>query len=189
MANKGKLFPPEIYSSEELEKLLASFPGSKTGLRNRALAATYIYSAVRCAEALDLTPRDINLDECSVLIRNGKGSKRRLVGINCKAIPFIQAWIKCRPAGGHLYCTQRGGRLDESYVRRALKSAAKRAGIETRFHVHGIRHSSIVHAVEAGLPIRMAQIQLGHASLSQTAHYLNHLKPHAVIEKMRTLAL
>lgn len=187
MANKGRKFPPEIYTSEEIEKLLRAFPCTKTGIRNRALVATYAYSALRCAEAIDLTPSDINLVECSVLVRSGKGEKRRLVGISAKAVPFIEDWLQCRPSSKHLFCTRGGTRLAESYVRWMLKRAAERAGIEHRMHVHGLRHTAIVHAVEAGLSIRLAQRQLGHSSLNTTDVYLNHLKPMAVIEGMRGL--
>lgn len=188
MANKGKKFAPEVYTSVEIEQLLRAFPPTKTGIRNRALVAVYVYSAVRCAEALDLAPHDLQLDEGSIHIRNGKGSKRRMVGVSHKAAPFVNAWLACRPDSPHLFCTHAGGRLKESYVRWMVKQAAHRAGIERRMHVHGLRHSSICHAVEAGLPIRLAQKQLGHSSLNTTAVYLDHLKPTAVIEGMRELS-
>ena len=188
MANAGMKFPPEIYTPDELERLLSSFPPSKTGVRNRALTAVYIYSTLRCAEALDLAPHDIDLDEGSVLVRSGKGARRRCIGISHKARPFIEAWLTCRPASPVLFSTHAGGRLKETYVRRMLKHAAGKAAIAKRMHCHGLRHSGITHAVEAGLSIRLAQKQLGHASLNTTAVYLDHLKPKAVIEGMRGLA-
>lgn len=182
MANKGKLFPAEVYTSEELDRLLAAFPGSKTGVRNRALAATYIYSAVRCAEALDLAPGDVDLEACSVLVRHGKGGKRRCVGIGRKAIPHVQAWMACRPASPVLFCTHGGERLDEAYVRRAIKAAARRAGIARRMHIHGLRHSRACILADAGLDLRLISKQLGHARFSTTQTYLDHIRPQAVIE-------
>jgi integrase len=189
MANKGLKFPPEIYTREELTALLHAFPRTDTGIRNAALAATYIYSAVRCSEATDLRPCDIDLTECSLTVMRGKGSYRRCVGIHPNAIPYIQDWVEIRPDSQYLFCTMAGGRLDSSFIRKMIKRYASKAGIRRRAHVHGLRHSSIVHAVEAGLPVRLAQKQLGHASLQQTAHYLDHLKPRAVIEGMRALSL
>jgi len=176
MANKGMQFDPEVLTTKEVTDILEKFPSSKTGIRNRALVAVYLYSQVRCNEGLDLRPRDIDWDRGSITVRRGKGGKRRVVSIPTEILnTYVRPWHQVRPAGTYEFCTHKGNRLHDSYVRRMLKRAANRAGISHRVHVHGLRHTGAFNLAEKGVQIRDIQHQLGHTSLDTTARYIDHL--------------
>ena len=81
-----------------------------------------------------------------------------------------------------VFCTLRGRRLTEAYVRVLLPRLARRAGIEKRVHAHGLRHTHAAQLRAEGMDIGLISKQLGHRSIATTARYLDHIAPVAVVE-------
>ena len=65
--------------------------------------------------------------------------------------------------------------VDESLVQRAVKDAARRAGILKRATCHTFRHSFATHVLEAGYDIRTVQELLGHQDVRTTMIYTHVL--------------
>ena len=61
--------------------------------------------------------------------------------------------------------------LDESCVRKAVKSAVREAGIIKKASCHALRHSFATHLLERGMDIRTVQEQLGHKDVRMTQIY------------------
>lgn len=185
MANRGRKFPAEVLSRKEVTALLASFPPSKTGVRNRALIALLLYSQLRCNEGLDVRPGDVAWDKGSVTVLSGKGGKRRVAGIPHKILDaYIKPWMELRPAATYLFCSHKGNRLGDAYVRKMLKRQAQRAGITHRVHTHCCRHTGAYNLALAGVPVVVIQRQLGHFSSSTTARYISHLGGDEAVERV-----
>lgn len=185
MANKGCKFPPEILNTNEVMKFIASFPMTSTGKRNQALFTVYLRAALRCNEALALRPCDINWDDGAITVLQGKGGKRRIVGIDQGSLELLKPWKEARPFSQFFFCTHKGGRLHDSYVRRLVKRHGQLAGIEKRIHVHAMRHTSACQLADEGIDIRLIQRQLGHSSLAVTDRYLNHIHPSELIDAIK----
>lgn len=185
MANKGKRFPPEILNQEEIQRFISSFPKTKTGKRNLALITVYLRSQLRCNEALNLRPCDIDWKQCAITVLRGKGGKRRVVGIDKGALEVVKKWDNVRPESEYFFCTHGGGQMDTSYVRRLVKRHARTSGIEKRVHPHGFRHTGACELADEGIDIRIISKQLGHTTLAVTDRYLDHLSPGAVISAIR----
>ncbi len=196
-ATKGKTFAIEVLTQEEISALLTA--GSKrapTALRDRALVATLYYGGLRLQEALDLMPRDIDLDAGAINVRRGKGGKQRLVALVGEgATQHLALWSAARQKKGlnghhHFFCTIGGNQMDQSNFRARLKKMAAGVGIEKRVHPHGLRHShAAALAMSREVPVHLIQEQLGHASLSVTARYISHLAPEERLRHLRKVQI
>lgn len=201
-ANKGRRYPAEPLTAEEVRALIAAVPGKgPLGVRNRALIVLLWRSGLRITEALKLKPADVDEREGTVRVRNGKGGKARVAVIDSEALGYLRAWLEVRRAHGingraPVFCSvadgskgagvrQPGRPLHSAYVRALLPKIAERAGIEKRVHAHGLRHSHATELVAAGVPLHIIAGQLGHASTATTDAYLAKLMPSERIRALR----
>jgi site-specific recombinase XerD len=191
-ANRGRRYPPEPLTDNEVRQLIGAVKGKgPIAVRNRALIGVLVGAGLRCAEALDLMPRDVEND--SLRVRHGKGDKARVVGLRPEAGPLLWAWMVMRERLGldrrtPVFCSiangaggvgvrQPGNRLDSSYVRRLLPKLAARAGIEKRVTPHGLRHSFASELIARDVPLNVLSAALGHSSVATTDIYIQRLAP------------
>ena len=194
-ANKGQKFPPEPLTPEEIfELMVAAYRSSRIcGRRNQALIVVGARAGLRCAEALALYPKDVDLKRGRIQVLHGKGDKSRVVAFDAGAAALLGQWLEQRAelgfdGGQRVFCViegpTRGYGLSAAYVRNEIKKWAADAGIEKRVHYHGLRHSYAAYLLDKGVPIHFIKRMLGHSSISITEHYADHISPSIVIEKV-----
>jgi integrase len=80
--NKGMQYPPDPPRPEEIILVMRQVGHDCHGLRLRALIAVLWRGGLRVSEALALSETDIDERRGSLLIRHGKGDKRREAGMD-----------------------------------------------------------------------------------------------------------
>ena len=187
-SNKGRRFPVEILTPDEVRRLLAAITQhTSVGLRNRALIVVMYRAGLRHSEALDLYPKDVDVDLGAISVLSGKNRKRRTAGIDPGAIAILDEWMEKREELGfgpheYLFCSMRGRTLSSSYMRGLLPRLGREAGIAKRVHPHGLRHTMAFELMMEKIPLKVIQQQLGHSNLATTDIYLSHIAPADVIE-------
>jgi site-specific recombinase XerD len=151
---------------------------SPGGVRLRGIIVLLWRAGLRISEALALNETDLDPGRGSLLVRHGKGDKRREVGMDRWAWTHLAPWLDLRgqlPAG-RLFCVLRGptrGRpCAPAGIRQQLHDAALAAGVRRRFAPHQLRHAHAVEMSREGISLLVIQRQLGHADLAITSRYL-----------------
>jgi site-specific recombinase XerD len=80
--NKGRQYPPDPPRPEEIILVMRQAGEARHGLRIRALIAVLWRGGLQISEALALTETDIDKRRGALLIRHGKGDRRREVGMD-----------------------------------------------------------------------------------------------------------
>lgn len=182
VSTKGRKFPPEPLSEDEVRQLFGAMGRSRTAIRNRALITSMWRAGLRLDEALSLRPRDIDFGARTVRVLHGKGDKARTVGIDQLFMRELTRWVEIRstlelPDRATLFCTLQGAKMQQTYVRDMLHRLAAKAGIDHRVHPHGLRHSFAASLAREGKPPHVIQQLLGHETLTSTTEYLQTIAP------------
>jgi integrase len=104
--NKGMQYPPDPPRPEEIIVVMRQAGHHRHGLRLRALIAVLWRAGLRISEALALNETGIDTARGSLLIRHGKGDKRREAGMDQFGFEQLAAWMTHRVSlpVGPLFC-------------------------------------------------------------------------------------
>ena len=108
--NKGLRYPPDRPSVEEIVAVMRAAGDGPDGLGLRGVIAVLWRAGLRISEALALADSDLDRTRGAVLVRRGKGGKRREVGMDRRAWEQLEPWLTIRatlPVGAVL-CVLRG---------------------------------------------------------------------------------
>ena len=174
---KGLRYPADPPKVEEIIAVMRAAGESAHGRRLRGLIVILWRAGLRIQEALALTEADMDQQRGSLLVRRGKGGRRREVGMDAWGWEELQPWLELRLAlpVGPLFCVLNGptrGRHWSSAAARAdLRRTAHAAGVRRRFAPHQLRHAHAVEMAREGVPLIVIQRQLGHSNLGITSIY------------------
>ena len=166
--NKGMEYPPDPPRAEEIVRVMRQAGHDRHGLRVRALIAVLWRAGLRISEALALTETDVDAANGSLLVRHGKGDKRREAGMDAFGFAQLAAWQTHRVSlpPGPLFCVidgfTRGRSWSASAARSELRDLAAAAGVRRRFAPHQLRHAHAVELAREGVAVNIIQRQLGH---------------------------
>jgi site-specific recombinase XerD len=190
--NKGMQYPADPPRPEEIILVMRQAGHDRHGLRIRALVAVLWRAGLRISEALALNETDIDERRGSLLIRHGKGDKRREAGMDQFGFEQLAAWLTLRVSlpPGPLFCVidgpTRGRRWAATATRAELRQLATEAGVRRRFAPHQLRHAHAVELAREGVAVNIIQRQLGHTDLGTTSTYLQGIDPSEIIDAVRS---
>lgn len=173
---------PTFLRDDEPERLLEA----TTNTRDRVLLMTLLMLGLRVSEGAKLKIEHIDFRRASLLVKEGKGQKDRILPIPKRLVGILRGWIGPRKKGYVFPSRCGGGRLTNRAIQRMLKRVAEAAGLDgalepRRFHPHALRHVFATRLLRAGADIVEVQHLMGHSNIATTAIYL-----HADPERLRS---
>ena len=184
--NKGMRYPADPPTIEEIVTVMRHAGDSVHGRRLRGLIVVLWRAGLRIHEALALTEADLDSRRGSLLVRRGKGGRRREVGMD------DWAWEQLRPGStrGSSCRSDRCSASSTAPPRRhgrppppaELRRVARQAGVRRRFAPHQLRHAHAVEMAREGVPLIVIQRQLGHTNLGITSIYLQGIDNTEIID-------
>jgi integrase/recombinase XerC len=140
--------------------------------RDLSIITILIHTGLRIGELTSLTKEDVVLSprKGKVIVRQGKGERRREVPLNAEARKAIADWMPYRgDEGALLFSGKRGEGISITGVHRRLAELGRIAKVEV--HAHTLRHSFSKNLIDAGVSLEKVASLLGHSSLNTTRIY------------------
>lgn len=166
---------------------------------SRALLNVCIYGGLRRQEFLDLKTGDVDLEDGSILVRCGKGSKSRKVFVCEQCVSALREWYNFRQrmpqrkgecqgtafAHDWLWAWNWQKRISAMGAANILTTIKAIAGLKAHKDItfHSMRHFAATNLMQSGADLRSVQSFLGHSSIAVTAAYL-----HTDEERLRQVA-
>ncbi|WP_281663569.1 site-specific tyrosine recombinase XerC [Paraburkholderia fungorum] len=179
MPRVEKRLPKHILSADEAERIL-NVPDvtSALGIRDRAILETFYSTGIRRTELTNLHVHDVDPDRGTVMIREGKGKRDRLIPIGARALAWIRKYLdEVRPQlsladdDGTLFLTVLGDAIDPRSLGQMVSDYIRVSGVNKSGSCHLFRHTMATLMLENGADVRFVQVMLGHAQLTSTQIY------------------
>lgn len=160
---------------KEVEDAMRRYPRLRLMyLRDAAIVKLILFAGLRVGEIIQLRMSDVVLDERkgSVIVREGKGTKRREIPLNAKARKALLDYLRIRPdvEMNALFLGQRNECVQSKTIQRAVLRFAKKAELKN-VTPHTLRHSFAKELIDAGVSLEKVATLMGHSNLNTTRIY------------------
>lgn len=172
-------------SREEVGKMVNWLGSSFLAVRDKAMLLTFFDSGLRATELASLKVKDVHLEEGSLKVWKGKGSKDGIAPLGNAAISALNVYLETarpkfdRKGDTHLFLGRWGESLTRQAIYKQVRDIARRA-LGKSISPHQLRHGFATVLIEGGADIRDVQMLMRHASVDTTAIYvhtdLNYLR-------------
>ena len=163
----------KVFTEEEIKKLYA---------KSNKLQAIILHLCYACGlrrtEATELTIKDIDLENCLLYIKKGKGKKRRVIPFTKQVQRDIKYFIFSNELKSPSPLERDLGRgesllnitAERIYIE--FKYLLKKTGLENQgFTLHCLRHTIATQLLEKGMELEKVRDFLGHQYLGTTQIY------------------
>lgn len=193
-----KKLPPKLSKKQAMEllEIVCNYPYGYRFLRfrNHAIFAVFLFAGLRKGELLSLKLVDVDLDNLSVFVRQGKGAKDRVVPITGTLACILDKYLKERKrlnktCPEFFTSLNRNLGYTDSGLKRLVRKIRIASGIP--FSVHKLRHTFATLMLEGGCDIYSLSRMMGHADIKTTTIYLaatpEHLRSQMVKHPLNDL--
>jgi site-specific recombinase XerD len=166
---RGRPLPKQL-SQDQVRTLFTRI----THPRDYALALLMLRCGLRVSEVARLRLADLDWEQQSLRIDQGKGRKDRMVYLSADARVALRTCLALRPAvvpDGLVFWNQKRPHraLSSKGIQKKIERSAKAAGIKAS--CHSLRHTFASNLLEAGAEVIAIKELLGHASIESSERY------------------
>ncbi|MFV0440857.1 MAG: tyrosine-type recombinase/integrase [Lachnospirales bacterium] len=147
----------------------------RIAIRDTAIIDLLFTTGIRIGELSDITLKDIDFVEQTILI-SGKGKKERLLYISSNEVmDILKLWLDTRelfmPKTHHLFLNKYGYKLSIYGIENIFYKYRDMSMINPNSTPHYLRHTFATQLLENGADLRSVQELLGHSRISTTEIY------------------
>jgi len=163
---------PKHLRDEEVEKLFAVIKN----LRDRAMFKVMLRCGLRVEEVANLVLRSLYLKRRLILVKDGKGSKDRVVYISDDAYEALVKYLRSRPPSKarKLFLVEKGiykgKHLSVRGIQKRMEYYARKARVKSS--CHHLRHTMATQLLNADMDLVSIQDLLGHSRIGTTERYI-----------------
>jgi integrase len=161
---KQGLVLPKILTYDEIDRFLLAVDDIEDLVAVRIM----LFGGARVNEAANILVKDVDPDNRSIFIRQGKFSKDRYAPIDVATIALclcFAAEMRRKPDDRLFTSSKR------TLQRHVTDVIAPKAGITMNTHM--LRHTCATWQLDKGIPLEIVKNNLGHASIEVTQIYLH----------------
>lgn len=171
---------PKRISKQDAERLLEvvyNYPYENTFLRyrNHAMFATFMFAGLRRSELLNLRYGDVDFENMTLFVNQGKGKKDRFVPISYTLAETLRRYADERTKK-RITCPEffASGSGNIGFTGHGLKHLVEviRKASGLKFSVHTLRHTFATLMLEGGCDIYSLSRMMGHSDIKTTTIYL-----------------
>lgn len=172
--------PKHILSVSEAEQVIAQANiTTPIGVRDRAILETLYSTGIRRRELTGIHTYDLDPDRGTLVVRQGKGRKDRMLPIGERAVAWIDKYLnEVRPtlivgvnSDDVLFLDHLGQQIRPDNLTLWVRRYVEASGVGKRGSCHLFRHTMATLMHDNGADIRFIQAMLGHSKLTTTEIY------------------
>lgn len=164
---KKPLLLPKTLNKEEIKKLFEATDNPK----HRLILKLGYGMGLRVSEIAALKIEHIDGVTRRVLVEQAKGKKDRYVNLPESILTELREYYRQYRPKTFLFEGMAQSQYSIRSIQAVFRSAMKKAGINRKVGIHGLRHSYATHLLEYGTDIRLIKELLGHNNIKTTEIY------------------
>lgn len=198
LPKREKLLPKRLKKEDafKLLELVYNYPYTQEYLRyrNYALFSVFLFAGLRKSEALNLRMEDVDIENRTIFVRQGKGGKDRIIPMSITLAHSLTRYVSEREKARKT-CTElfTSSNKDHGFTIHGLKHFVDDFKRVTGFDftIHKLRHTFATLMLEGGCDIFSLSKMLGHSDIKTTTVYLSasaeHLREQVTKHPMNNL--
>lgn len=149
--------------------------------RNHAIFSTYIFAGLRKSELLHLKLVDVDIENLTIFVSQGKGGKDRIIPMSYTLAQSLRRYLEERKrlnktCPEFFTSLNRNNGVSDTALKRMVNQIRTASG--TKFTVHKLRHTFATLMLEGGCDIYSLSRMMGHSDIKTTTIYLSASAEH-----------
>ena len=162
--------------------------GRRVAIRDYFIIHLALMTGLRVMEIAALKCGDVYLNNaiCSLIVKRGKGGKKRVVFFTGSFKTHCKEYLNWKQLVGEslkpeeplIVSSSTGGHMTTRALQKAFKRCAAKASLQSTYSIHCLRHTYACFLLKASKwNLRLVQKQLGHSRITTTQVYADVMMP------------